>query len=158
MLITLGVINVSAEEAAPVAEKEKKQERPILYPFDVTIGGQKAVMLEGNMLFAVVDKPVKPNALLELEEVADMLIVNAFKVKADGAVMEPGAQPAIYFVKKAKQVKLDQTMDKKLLEPGRYLVNVVAHGKTSRVVFVVEDASGKLAIPSVKQVFDFLTK
>jgi hypothetical protein len=52
-------------------------------------------------------------------------------------------------------------MDKLPLKPGRYLINVVAHGVTSRVVFLVEDADGAvnaLKIPSVKDVFDFMTK
>jgi len=49
-------------------------------------------------------------------------------------------------------------MDKKKLKPGRYLANVVASGTTSRVVFVVEDPSGKLKIPSIQQLVDFLQK
>ncbi|MGJ8657872.1 MAG: hypothetical protein ACSHX6_15600 [Akkermansiaceae bacterium] len=136
------------------------EKRPMLYPFDVTIGGQKAVMQDGNILFAVVENPVKPDAVLEIEKVAPMLIVNAFAVKENGAVMEPGEQPAVYFVKEMNSVKLSETMDKKPLAPGRYLVNVVAHGTTSRVVFLVEGKGAKkdIKVPSVKQVFDFLTK
>jgi len=136
-------------------------ERPILYPFDVTIGGQKAVMQDGNILFAVVANPVKPDALLQIEKKSPMLIVNAFAVKPNGAVMEQGQQPAIYFVKELNQVRLNETMDKKPLKPGRYLVNVVAHGTTSRVVFIVGDEKGNvgdLEIPSVKEVYDFLIK
>ncbi len=49
-------------------------------------------------------------------------------------------------------------MDKKPLKPGTYLMNVVAHGTTSRVVFTVEDKSGKLKMPDFKKVFDFLSK
>ncbi len=136
-------------------------ERPMLYPFDVTIGGQKAEMQKGNILFAVIAKPVKPDALLQIEKKAPMLIVNAFAVKANGAVMEQGQQPAIYFANEQNQVKLNETMDKKPLKPGRYLVNVVAHGTTSRVVFVVGDEKGEvgeLKIPSAKQVYEFLIK
>ena len=151
MMMALGLSYVMADDA----------ERPMLYPFDVTIGGQKAEMHEGNILFAIIEKPVKPDALLQIEKKSPMLIVNAFAVKENGAVMEPGQQPAIYFVKDVNQVKLDATMDKKPLKPGRYLVNVVAHGTTSRVVFVVGDKNGEvgeLKVPSAKQVFDFLTK
>ena len=132
--------------------------RPILYPFDVTIGGQKAVMQEGNILFAVIAKPVKADALLEIEKVAPMLIINAFSVNEKGEVMKAGQQPAVIFTQKTKSTKLNATMDKKPLKPGRYLANIVAHGGTSRVVFVVEDKSGKLKIPSIKQVLDFLKK
>ena len=169
----LAILSVCQLSAQDVAEKESKKDssekvvekvaekRPMLYPFDVTIGGQKAVMQKGNILFAVIEKPVKADALLEIEKAAPMLIVNAFAVKENGAVMEPGAQPAVYFVKEKNAVKLTETMDKKPLKPGRYLVNVVANGTTSRVVFEVEGAEGakkNLKVPSVKQVYDFLTK
>ena len=158
MLALLSGVMVAADASA--AEKVAVK-RPILYPFDVTIGDQKAVMQKGNILFAVIEKPVKPDALLKIEKKAPMMIINAFAVKANGAVMEAGQQPAIYFVKENNQVALNATMDKKPLKPGRYLINVVAHGTTSRVVFVVGDANGEvdeLKIPSAKQVFDFLTK
>ncbi|MCP5534791.1 MAG: hypothetical protein H7A51_00990 [Akkermansiaceae bacterium] len=136
----------------------EEQKRPMLYPFDVTIGGQKAVMQEGNILFAVIDKAVKPDDLLEIEKEAPMLIVNAFAVNEKGEVMQPGQQPAVIFAQNTKSTKLNATMDKKPLAPGRYLANVVAHGSTSRVVFVIEDKSGKLKIPSIKDVVDFLKK
>jgi hypothetical protein len=132
--------------------------RPIVYPFDVTIGGQKAVMQDGNILFAVIGKPVKADALLAIEKEAPMLIINAFACKENGEVMAQGQQPAVIFTQKTKSTKLNATMDKKPLKPGRYLANIVAHGGTSRVVFVVKDKSGKLKIPTLKQVVDFLKK
>ncbi len=155
------ISNLSAQETVEKAEVKKVEKRPMLYPFDVTIGGQKAVMMKGNILFAVIEKPVKPDALLEIQKAAPMLIINAFSVKENGVVMEPGAQPAVYFVKEKNMGKLNETMDKKPLKPGRYLVNVVAHGATSRVLFLVEGKDGAkkdLKVPSVKQVFDFMTK
>ncbi|MBT8036252.1 MAG: hypothetical protein KJO21_01790 [Verrucomicrobiae bacterium] len=136
----------------------QEQKRPIVYPFDVTIGGQKATMLKGHILFATIEKPVSSDALLEIEKEAPMLIINAFACKENGAVMAPGQQPAVIFTQKTKSTKLNATMDKKPLKPGRYLANIVAHGATSRVVFVVEDKSGKLKIPTLKQVVDFLKK
>ena len=132
--------------------------RPVVYPFDVTIGGQKAVMQEGNILFAVIAKPVKADSLLEIEKEAPMLIINAFACKENGEVMAPGQQPAVIFTQKTKSTRLNATMDKQPLKPGRYLANIVAHGSTSRVVFVIEDPSGKLKIPTLKQVVDFLKK
>ena len=134
------------------------EKRPTLYPFDVTIGGQKAVMQEGNILFAIIEKPVKTTDLLEIEKEAPMLIINVFTCQENGEVMAPGQQPAIILANKTKSVQLNATMDKKPLKPGRYLANIVAHGGTSRVVFVIEDKSGKLKIPSIKQVVDFLKK
>jgi len=128
----------------------------MLYPFDVTIGGQKAVMQEGNILFAIIEKPVQADALLEIEKEAPMLIINAFAVNVKGELIEQAAQASVIFTQKTKSTKLNATMDKKPLKPGRYLANIVAHGGTARVVFVVEDKSGKLKIPSIKQVLDFL--
>ena len=150
-LILLSLLAISSLHA-------QDAKRPMFYPFDVTIGGQKATMQEGNILFAVIEKPVAADALLEIEKQAPMLIINAFACKENGAVMAPGQQPAVMFAQKTKSTKLNATMDKKPLAPGRYLANIVAHGGTSRVVFVVEDKSGKLKIPTLKQVIDFLKK
>ena len=137
---------------------QAQENRPLLYPFDVTIGDQKAVMQEANSLFAVVEKPVSSDALLKIEKEVPMLIINVFSVKEDGTVMEAGAQPAILIAQKANSVKLSATMDKKKLKPGRYLANIVAGGTTSRVVFVVKDPTGKIKIPSIKKLIDFLKK
>ena len=150
--LILSIPLLHAQEAA-VTEK-----RPILYPFDVTIGGQKAVMQEGNILFAVIEKPVKADDLLEIEKEAPLLIINAFSVNEKGEVMQPGQQPAIIFARTTKSTKLDATMDKKALNPGRYLANIVANGTTSRVVFVIEDKTGKIKIPSLNDLVDYLKK
>jgi len=152
LLTTFLIASLHAQDAA-VADK-----RPMLYPFDVTIGGQKAAMEEGNILFAIIEKPIKPDALLEIEKDAPMLIINAFSVNEKGEVMQPGQQPAIIFARTTKSVKLDATMDKKPLKPGRYLANIVANGTTSRVVFVVEDKTGKFKIPSLQSLKDYLKK
>ena len=76
------------------------EKRPTLYPFDVTIGDQKAVMQKGNLLFAVIDKPVSADAILQIEKEDPMLIVNAFKVNPKGEVLLPGQQPAAIFAQK----------------------------------------------------------
>jgi hypothetical protein len=138
--------------AAPLSAAD----RPDLYPFDVTIGGTKAVMKEGNEIFAQVDKPVAPDAVLALEKEVPMLIINAFPCKEDGSVEE--AQPAaIIFANNVKEVKLDATMDKKKLAPGMYLANVVAESKTSRIVFVVAAPDAKPAVDFSK-VLNFFKK
>lgn len=155
---TLILFSLFLVSSLSAQENALENKRPLLYPFDVTIGGQKATMQEGNILFAVIEKPVKADALLEIEKVSPLLIINAFAVNEKGEVMLPGQQPAAIFAQNVKSTKLNATMDKKPLKPGRYLANVVAHGGTSRVVFVVEDKSGKLKIPTLKQVVDFLKK
>ena len=115
-------------------------------------------MQEGNILFAVIEKPVKADDLLEIEKEAPLVIINAFSVNEKGEVMQPGQQPAIIFARTTKSTKLDATMDKKALKPGRYLANIVANGTTSRVVFVIEDKTGKIKIPSLNDLVDYLKK
>ena len=41
---------------------------------------------------------------------------------------------------------------------NRYLTNNAAHGTTTRVLFIIEDKSGKLKIPSLQKLRDFLKK
>lgn len=135
-----------------------EEERPLLYPFDVTLGGQKAEMGDWGDLFAVVKEPVKPDAVLALEKEVPMLIVNAFPCKEDGTILMAGAPAAVIFVQNAAEVKLDATMDKKPLEAGTYLMNVVADGKTSRVVFTVTDGKKKIELPDFKKLTDFLRR
>lgn len=123
------------------------EDRPLFYPFDITLGGVKAEMKEGNMLFAEVPKAVAADAVLALENEVPMLIVNAFPCNEDGTV-EQGQPAAVIFANQVKEVKLDATMDKKKLAPGTYLANVVANNQTSRIVFTV-------AAPDAKPVVDF---
>ena len=131
-------------------------ERPSIYPFDVTLGGVKAEVKPGNLLFAEVPKPVADNAALALDHEVPMLIVNAFPCKEDGSVEETQAV-AILYAQKVKEVKLDATVDKKKLSPGTYLANVVADGKTSRIVFTVAAPESK-AKADFSKVLGFLKK
>ena len=66
-----------------------------------------------------------------------------------------GAPAAILFVQNTNQVKLDATMDGKKLPAGTYLMNVVAHNKTSRVVFTVADGT-RVKLPSLDKIVNFL--
>ncbi len=129
----------------------------MVYPFDVTVGGQKAVVQKDNILFVVIEKPVKSNAVVALDQESSLFVINAFPCKPDGTVLE--GQPAgIIFKNKAKSVKLNETIDKKSLQPGTYLMNVVAHNKTSRVVFTVSEKKGDVKLPDMKKIVEFLRK
>lgn len=128
----------------------------MFYPFDITLGTSKAVMKDGNGLFAEVPQPVKADAVLSLEKEVPMLIVNAFPCNEDGTVEE--AQPAaVIFANNVKEVKLDATIDKKKLKPGNYLANVVADGKTSRIVFNVAEPNAKKVV-NFSKILGFLKK
>lgn len=132
------------------------EERPLFYPFDITLGGVKAEMKAGNDLFAEVPEPVAADATLALEKEVPMLIVNAFPCKEDGTVEETQAVGVI-FANQVKEVKLDATMDKKALPPGTYLANVVAEGKTSRIVFTIAPPDAKPKVDFSK-ILGFLRK
>ena len=131
-------------------------ERPLFLPFDLSLGGQKAEMADGNDLFAPIPEAVTPDATLKLEKKVPMLIVNAFACAADGTVDE--ATPAlVLFVRDATEVRLDQSLDGRKLAPGTYLANVVADGTTARIVFRVEPPGAKVKADFSK-VVDFLKR
>ena len=106
-------------------------------PFGVTLGGQAAAGKAGA-IFATVDQPVADNAALAVTvENPDMVIVNAFP--ADDAGKEiAGAAPHTILIQKSNKGTLDQTVDKKPLPAGNYLMNVMAGGQTARVFFKVK--------------------
>lgn len=142
----LAVSAVWAEEA-----------RPTFLPFDVTVGGQKAEMKADNDLFAVISNPVKPDAALTIGKESPMLIVNAFACKEDGSV-EQNTPAAVIFAQNTATTSLSATMDKKPLPPGTYLMNIVAHQTTARVVFTVTDPAAKVKLPSLDSILGFLKK
>ncbi len=116
-----------------------------MYQFDVTVDGQKAVVTEtvlDEALFAKVPNPVPPDALIEVEAQDDsgMIIINAFPVSESGDV-PPDAQQAVKIIlgqQGESSVRLNATMDNQPLAPGRYGLNIVSAGETSRVMIVVE--------------------
>ena len=129
-------------------------EPPAQYPFEVTVGGHKAAVKADDDVFAVIAEPVQPDAMLVITEKSPMLIINAFPCKEDGTV-PMDAPAAIIFAQDTNQVKLDATMDKKMLAPGTYLMNVVAHQKTSRVVFTVTDGKTPIKLPDISKIVGF---
>ncbi len=135
-----------------------EEKRPIVYPFDVTVGGQKAKVQKDNILFVVIEKPVKPNAVVAIKEASALFVINAFPCKPDGTVLQTGAPAAVIYKQKAKEAKLSDTFDKKMLKPGTYLMNLVAHSSTSRVVFTVSEKSGDVKLPDFKKIVNFLKK
>lgn len=134
----------------------EEEQVPLLYPFEVTLGGHKAVIGGVNDLFAVVSEPVKADAILSIEEESAMLIVNVFPCKEDGTILMDGAPAAVIFAQNTKEVKLSGTMDGKTLAPGTYLMNVVALQKTSRVVFTVTDGKQAVKLPDIGKIIEFL--
>lgn len=134
-----------------------EDERPLFLPFDVTLAGQMAEMKAKNDLFAVIKEPVKPDALLTIAKQAPLLIINAFACKEDGTV-EQNATAAVIVAQNTDRTAMNATTDKKPLPPGTYLMNIVAHQATARVVFTVEDPAGKMKFPTLESIMGFLKK
>ncbi len=114
-------------------------ERPVVYPFDVTLGGQLAVV-KGDpttTIFAEIEKPIAADADFEVSGDPGLLIVNVFPLEANGAVKE-GVTPKVIVVPSGTVASMGAFMDGTKLEPGLYGANVVFANATSRVKFVVE--------------------
>jgi hypothetical protein len=105
-------------------------------PFGVKLGGQQAAA-KGDANFATVEQPVSDNAALEVAvENPEMVIINVFPSDDNGKAKDV---PAIIIIfQKSNKGTLDQTMDKKKIPAGTYLMNIVAGNKTSRVVFKIK--------------------
>lgn len=131
----------SKSVAAPpvdVRTTAKSAKRPTIYPFDVRIGGQLAVV-DGNpdtAIFARIPMAVGRDALVEVDGAPGLLIINVFPVKTDGSVPQ-GAPIKVMMQQSANRLRLDETMDKSALEPGLWGANIVFQQTTSRVMFEV---------------------
>ena len=98
-------------------------------PFKVSVGGQAA---KDGAPFAKIADPVAANAAIEVDTKAEMIIINVHKTKADGTPDEQST-PAIILLQGTNKGTLDQTMDKKKLAPGKYLLSISAGEKTASI-------------------------
>lgn len=114
-------------------------DRPVVYPFDVKIGGQLAEIKgdPSTTLFAEIEKPVAADAEIEVIGAPGLLIVNVFPLDDNGAVKE-GVTPKAIVVPSGTVASMGAFMDGTKLEPGLYGANIVFANTTSRVKFVVQ--------------------
>ncbi len=103
-------------------------------PFGVTLAGERPA---NGASFATVATPVAADAELVVEVDAQMVTINVFPCDEKGTVKN-GAAPAVIMIQGGKKVKMDQTVDKKKLAAGNYIMNIVAGDKTARVKFTVK--------------------
>jgi|GEM_PF-2050867 len=96
-----------------------------ILPFGVTIGGQAARVKPPLDQFGTLAGPVAPDAVISVAASVDSVIVNAFPCDVSGTV-DSAAQPAIIVMQKTTSAKLSDTLDKKALPTGKYMLNVVA--------------------------------
>jgi len=86
---------------------------------------------------------------------AEVLIANASPCKEDGTIVE-GDKVLSIFGQNTDSLKLVATIKNEPLKPGTYLLNVVAHDKTSRLIFTIADPEGKMKFPKVSDVLKYL--
>jgi hypothetical protein len=105
-------------------------------PFPVSIGGQAATYKAGDP-FAKVAAQVKNDASIEVSAKAGTIIINVNKTNEKGEP-EAGGQPAVILLQGTNKGALNQSMDKRKLAAGNYILSVVADGKTASILFKVE--------------------
>lgn len=121
-ILALGLVSLQAQDGA--------------LPFPVSLGGQVATYKAGEP-FARIAKPVKNDAAIEVSVKADMIIINIGKTNEKGDPL-PAGQPAVILLQGTNKGALNQTMDKRKLEAGNYIMSVVAEGKTASILFKIE--------------------
>ena len=140
---------------AVLGSSASAEDKPLFYPFKVSIGEQEAVLKNPDDLFAVIEKPVKTDDVLKIEKKVELLIANACPCKEDGTILAGNDTIAI-FRQNSDSLPLVNTLKKEPLKPGTYLMNVVAHGTTSRVVFSIADPKGKIRFPKFGDILKYL--
>ncbi len=105
-------------------------------PFPLTLGGQTPKIVDPTIGHAVLANPVAANAELAVTTDEAMIIVNIFDSDEKGEA-KPG-QPLVVLMQNVKKIPINKTMDGRAPAPGYHLMNVVAGGKTARVVFLVK--------------------
>lgn len=106
-------------------------------PFAVTLGGQQAVAEKADSTHAKIAEPVAAGAELVVDTKEAMVIVNIFDCDAQGNVAS-GTQPLIVLMQGTNKSPISKTMDGKTAKPGHHIMNIVAGGKTARVLFTVK--------------------
>jgi hypothetical protein len=119
---------------------QEPQEPIYTLPFGVKVGGQEAVVIRNDNTWGTIADAVSSDALLEIDSRGDSIIINVFPSNEKG---DASGDAAIILVQDGgNTVRLDQTKDKRMeptrLQPGLYLMNVVAGSNTSRVMFRVK--------------------
>ncbi|MHC4215508.1 MAG: hypothetical protein ACYSWP_19275 [Planctomycetota bacterium] len=90
-----------------------------------------------TMIFSKLNTPVAADALVQVPGKQESITVNIFPSSVSG-IVNSGIKPEVILASDTDHFKLDQTMSKKNLTKGTYLMNIVYGGKTERVLFSVK--------------------
>jgi hypothetical protein len=107
-------------------------------PFEVKIAGKAAVVK--NDICAEVPGTVTNNSVIEVgASKTGTIIINVFPCREDGSVPSGTKCRSILIINKGEnKIALDKGTEKVVLPKGKYIMNVVADGKTARVVFTLD--------------------
>ena len=141
--------------AAQALGENTKLPTSIFYPFKVTIDKQTGGVKTKNDLFATFPQAIRKDATLTIEKESPSLIINAFPVKEDGSYDQQKA--VVYFLQHTHAAALSKPLQGALVPGTTYLANIVAHGKTSRITFVMADEK-TTRLPGLSHLIDFLKK
>lgn len=90
-----------------------------------------------TVVLSKLNTPVAPDALVQVPGKQESITVNIFPSSLNG-IVKSGIKPEVILVSGTDHFKLDQTMSKKDLTKGTYLMNIVYGGKTERVLFSIK--------------------
>lgn len=106
------------------------------YPFEVKVAG--LAPKETGLAFAIASEPVSNDAEVEaLTAVGDLMILNIFPCDDKGTI-GAGVKPEVIMANGSNKTRLNLTMSRNKLAPGTYLMNIMAGGNTSRVLFKIK--------------------
>lgn len=104
----------------------------------VSLGGVKLEPTPDGTSFTTSAAPVASDAELALDIEPQMVIINVFQCDEKGNVKSDAIIPFVIMIQNGNKTTLDQSVDKKKLAPGDYIMNILAGGKTVRAKFVVK--------------------
>jgi hypothetical protein len=119
-----------------------KQDKVPVMPFEVSVGGQKAVV-KGNATYGEIPKAVNANAEISvgIADTKNKIFINMFQCDKNGKLLNTEDEAIVIIIDKGNKTLIRNRMNKGVvteLPAGYYIMNVVAGGKTSRVLFKLE--------------------
>jgi len=121
---------LTPEEKAVIAKTNAQ------LPFQIKIDENSA--RPNTTIAALIEEPVSATSEIICNIVNNDLINITFMPCDKDGIVVPGKKPALILLRDSNKTTLDQTVDKKQLKPGYYLMDVTAGDQTSRIVIEIK--------------------
>ena len=136
MLFSGCVVTDTAQQQLSPEEQAKVDAINSKLPFGVSIDGNAAKT--NSAVAAVIEEPVTATSELVCDtENKDIINITFMPSNKDGIVV-PGKTPELIILRDGNKTTLDQTTDKKKLQPGYYIMDVTSGDKTARIVIEIK--------------------